>query len=1721
MPSCLYPTASKRLWLLLLSFILTHAGSANADDGLTPELKPVSYWNDVLPIFKANCLGCHQPAKLQGDYCMTDFQSLVVGGESKEPAIVSGHPESSYLMTEITPVQGHAEMPKKGPPLANAEIDLIKRWISEGAIDDSPLQPPMYSDDHPPTYTRGPVITAIDFSPDGSRLAVTGFNEALLLDTTDWSLNSRLIGLSQRLESVRFSPDGSMLAVSAGQPGVAGELQIWNVPDHKLLLSRILSFDTLFGISWSPDASLLAFATSDNVVRAIDTTTGEPRLRQGTHEDWPRATTFSVDGSHLISGGRDMTVKLTEVATERFIDNVTSITPGVLQGGVNSIVRHPYRDEILVGGSDGAAKLYRVFRQTARKIGDDANLLHTLPQMKGRIFSVAISSDAQFIAVASTLENSSQLRLFRYENQENVPKDIAALQLVAASERTEEQRKLLEAYTPTTPVELASWDVPETAIYCLAISKLGKLAAGGADGRLRVWDCTKLSLETDVDVTPSQPSVGSSNAEQLTAEHGSFLQQQNETEKPITTGNKIETSSFKSLVISPASIHLNAWNECTQLVVTAIDVAGNPHDVTAAATYKAQKPIVWCSTSGWIEPRSTGTSELLVRVGQLESKIALQVDSADVGPVDFVRDVNPVMSRLGCNSGTCHGSQAGKNGFKLSLRGYDPLFDVRALTDDLAGRRVNLNSPQQSLMLAKPLGMIPHVGGKLITSGDLYATVLHKWIADGAKLTLPSTKVVSLNVLPNNPVVQLPGVVQQLRVVATYSDDSQRDVTREAFIESGNTEVAAVGAAATVTGLRRGEAPLLARYEGAYAATTLTIMGEREGYVESEPESWNTIDKLVAKKWARIKTHPSDLCSDEEFLRRVYLDLIGLPPTVEQYHDFVQSDNAASTSSDSPIGDISARRNAVIDELISSKQYVEHWTNKWSDLLQVNSKFLGKPGAILLRDWIAKQIADNRPYNEFAHEILTASGSNRENPAAAYFKILRTPEELLENTTHLFLAVRFNCNKCHDHPFERWTQDQYYQTAAYFTQIELNKDEASGAETIGGTAVEGAKPLYEVVSDKTSGEMKHLRTSETVKPTFPFQCKVKTSESASRRQQFADWATDASNPYFARSYVNRLWGYLLGTGLIEPIDDIRAGNPASNPELLAYLEREFIDSGFDVQHIIRIICQSRVYQLSVASNRWNADDDRNYSHAKARRLPAEVLYDAIHQVTGSISKLPGLAEGTRAASLADADSGLPDGFLNNLGRPARESACECERSSDLRLGSIMALVSGPTIGQAIAKPDNALHRLTNDQQDDRLLVREIYLRVLNREPSLEEIDIALGIFPKIHDDNERLQANLVKQESQWAIQREHRESERMAALAKANIELADRTEAMKPERELLEQSRKERIAIAESNLEARHEVLRVALPTYLEGKHSDTQWHLVVPEKMKSTNQATLAVQADRSIKVSGNSEKTTYIIDSLTLLPTLTAFRLEALKASELPGGGPGLASNGNFVVTEIELYAGPASQPDLMKQIKLKSGLSDFDQEGYSAAAAIDGRDKDQGGWAISDAGGSEHWAVFALEQSLALPPDWSLQFRIHQFHNATEHRLAHFRISITDASGDVPIGLSESLEAIARTPVEQREASSQNDAYEYYRRIDAETKQLKAALNLAKQAIPPDDILTAIQTRVKRLEIRTPDDPSIVRMRSDAAESKAQSENIRVTAAEDLTWALINSPAFLFNH
>jgi hypothetical protein len=770
----------------------------------------------------------------------------------------------------------------------------------------------------------------------------------------------------------------------------------------------------------------------------------------------------------------------------------------------------------------------------------------------------------------------------------------------------------------------------------------------------------------------------------------------------------------------------------------------------------------------------------------------------------------------------------------------------------------------------------------------------------------------------------------------------------------------------------------------------------------------NFIDELVDNKLKRVKSLPSDLCSDAEFVRRVYLDVVGLPPTSEQVRAFLADTRETRV-----------KRDELVDRLVGSGDYVELWTNKWADLLQVNRKFLGEEGAFALRSWIKQAVASNMPYDKFVYTVLTASGSTIENPPAAYYKVLRTPQEVMENTTQLFLGVRFNCNQCHDHPFERWTQGQYFHLAAYFAQVGRKEDPAAGGQRIGQTAVEGGAPLIEDIFDSGAGEVVHGGTGKTAEPSFPYTHADAAPAERSRREQIAHWITSKENQYFAKSYVNRLWGYLFGRGIIEPIDDIRAGNPATNPELLDRLTKEFVDSGFNIQHMLRLICKSRAYQSSIATNQWNEDDGINYSHAIARRLPAEVLYDAIQRSTGSLSQLPGVPAGYRATQLPDVGLSLPSGFFEVFGRPPRESACECERTSGMMLGPVMTLVNGPTIADAIADPQNAITKLVAAEPDDTKVVNELFLRILSRPAT--ETEVQAGI--------EALHASA-------------------GEAAKVAAELA------------------------------KHEVALAAKQAEWEARHVAPAFTNLEPAGLQSSMNATLTKQPDHAIVASGNNGKGTYTVTLNTDLTTITALRLELLADGQFPAGGPGRAGNGNAVLSELSVTAAPKADPSKAVPVAFSRATADFGQDGYPVTNAIDGNPGS--GWAIAPQMGKNHFGLFELKEPAKFEGGATLVVTLDQQYDDV-HTLGKFRIAATASPQPLNMpNLPANIAEILAVAPENRSDAQKVQLAEYHYSRDAEWVRLREAFKSAAE----------------------------------------QQKNVRLTGAQDLAWALINSPAFLFN-
>jgi hypothetical protein len=676
--------------------------------------------------------------------------------------------------------------------------------------------------------------------------------------------------------------------------------------------------------------------------------------------------------------------------------------------------------------------------------------------------------------------------------------------------------------------------------------------------------------------------------------------------------------------------------------------------------------------------------------------------AADAPKVTFLRDVAPILNKVGCTSGPCHGAAKGKNGFKLSLRGYDPQFDYEALLYDLSGRRFNRADPGRSLMLAKPTQEVAHGGGLRFDIGSNYYKTIYNWIAQGVPFGDPAADTVRrLEVEPKEIFMKAPGESASIKVTAIYADGGSRDVSTLAVVDSNVPDVATVADAA-VKGARTGEATVMLRYQGNLATLPVTVLNPKPGFVWKPLPQNNYIDRTVDAKLQRLKIQPSAVVDDAGFLRRVSLDLTGQLPTPAEVRAFTA--DASKT-----------KRSTLIDKLIASSAFVDHWTLKWGDLLQNNRKYLGEKGAYEFREWIRESIAQNKPYDRMVREMLSARGSSYENPAANFYRVTRDPKPTMEKTTQVFLGVRMVCAQCHDHPFERWTQNQYYEMAAFFSAVGLRPGYEVGEEI-----------LYDQRQDF---DMKHPKDGRVMSPKFILPATYSAAAAgtgsvpaaAARRLTYAEWLTARDNPFFAKSTVNRVWSYFFGRGIIDPVDDIRASNPASNPALLDALTKDFLDHEFDLRQLMRTIANSRVYQSSIATNEWNQNDTENFSHATPRRIGAEALMDALALATGVRPAFPEAPPETRAEQVTDPHIGK-DGFLDLFGRPSRESSCECERRSDLSLPQALNLVNGRTISDAVADSNGRVAKAILSGRPDADVVAELYLASLSRPPVAAELE---------------------------------------------------------------------------------------------------------------------------------------------------------------------------------------------------------------------------------------------------------------------------------------------------------------------------------------------------------------------------------------------------------------
>ncbi len=763
------------------------------------------------------------------------------------------------------------------------------------------------------------------------------------------------------------------------------------------------------------------------------------------------------------------------------------------------------------------------------------------------------------------------------------------------------------------------------------------------------------------------------------------------------------------IVIVPPNVTLSGPFARAQLLVARRDKDESSlerEDVTVEAVFTSSDPlIVSANNTGQLLAHQTGEVTISVKWGDVTEQVPVTVEDYDPANVEFTRDIRPILNKAGCASAACHASQYGKGGFKLSVFGFDPQADFEAMARQSGQRRVNIASPDLSLVLRKPSMQAAHGGGKRMDIDSVEYATLHAWVATGAPGPVNEpVQATKLTITPSRRLGVL-GYQQQLRVEAHFSDDTVRDVTAVAQYDSMDEGVVEVNAEGRVVTMGMGQAAVMIRYEEQTGVSTFLVPFAQEVDLTSWKNN-NYIDELAAAKFEELGLQPSEVCDDATFVRRAYLDAIGGLPTPEETVRFIDSVDPQ-------------KRIKLVDQLLGltgdpdldiyNDRYASFWTLKWSDLIRNNSNSVGEQGMWALHNWIKESFRTNKPFDQFVRELITAKGSIYSNGPANYFRINQNSSALTESTAQLFMGVRLECAKCHHHPFETYSQADYYGLAAFFARVTSKNSEEFG--------IFGRETVIMV---RATGEVSHPRTRKRLPPT-PLGGEP-IEDPLDRRLPLADWLTSPTNRLFSRSIANRYMGYLMGRGLVEPIDDMRSTNPPSNSALLDALAEDFVSHGHDLKHLMRTIMTSRLYQLSSEPTAANASDRRFFSHYHVKRLPAEPLLDAIDLATQVTTKFQNLPMGTRAIDLPDAE--YPNYFLTTFAKPRRASVCECERVPDENLTQALHTLNGETLASKIADPKGRVATLMQGERSHEEIVRELFMATLCRWPTGDELALS-------------------------------------------------------------------------------------------------------------------------------------------------------------------------------------------------------------------------------------------------------------------------------------------------------------------------------------------------------------------------------------------------------------
>lgn len=772
-----------------------------------------------------------------------------------------------------------------------------------------------------------------------------------------------------------------------------------------------------------------------------------------------------------------------------------------------------------------------------------------------------------------------------------------------------------------------------------------------------------------------------------------------------------EADAPESLEVFPAVALLRGPDSVQQLAVDGRFPGGNPRDLTLKATYTSSDPkVATVDRAGTIAAFGDGRAIVTVQLGSQEVEVPVEVKDFAAGlPINFPNQVVPVFTKLGCNSGGCHGKSSGQNGFRLSLLGFEPDVDYETLVKEGRGRRVFPASPPRSLLLLKAIAKVPHGGGKRMEEGSHEYRVVERWIASGLPYGRPDDPTVAgIEIRPDARTL-VRGERQQVVVTARYTDGSTEDVTRWAQYQSNDTEVATVAEGGLVESRElSGLAAVMARYQGQVAVFRATVpLGKP---IESYPNfaAKNLIDTAAVRQWKTLGIVPSDPSTDAEFIRRASLDITGSLPEAEEVRSFVA-------------GSDPEKRDQLVDRLLERPEYPAFFAIKWADVLRNKreNKQDYQRGTFTFHDWIRESLTRNVPYNQFVRNILAASGTPSTAPPVQWYRRLKAPDAFVDDTAQVFLGMRLQCAKCHHHPFEKWSQDDYYSFAAFFSRIGRKEAEPGAPRSNDGEVV---------IFASKSGGVNHPKTGKAMTPKGLGGPEVPFAALVDPRQKMVDWMADPSNPYFARAVVNRYWAHFFGRGVVEPLDDLRETNPPSNPELLDALTDDFVANGYDLKRLVRTICVSQTYGLSSLPNEYNARDRQSFARHYPKRMPAEVLLDAISELSGAPTVFTGMPVGTRAIDLPD--ESVASTFLDTFGRPKRDTACECERVTDASLGQSLMLLNSADVHAKLTAAGSTAEKLSKEPGPDEPKIANLFWAAFGRAPSSGETATAINHLAK-------------------------------------------------------------------------------------------------------------------------------------------------------------------------------------------------------------------------------------------------------------------------------------------------------------------------------------------------------------------------------------------------------